>query len=95
MPRKFLFTKEQIVNAALELIRKKGMDALTARALGEELGSSAKPIFGLFENMRQVRAALKASEKKKWVCTPHPLYKLYRVLSKLLPDRFFIRFTRA
>lgn len=42
-----------------------------------------------------VRAALKASEKKKWVCTPHPLYKLYRVLSKLLPDRFFIRFTRA
>ena len=50
MPRKFLFTKEQIVNAALELIRKKGMDALTARALGEELGSSAKPIFGLFEN---------------------------------------------
>lgn len=42
-----------------------------------------------------VRAALKASDKKKWVCTPHPLYKLYRVLSKLLPDRFFIRFTRA
>ena len=35
MPRKFLFTKEQIVNAALELTRKKGMDALTARALGE------------------------------------------------------------
>ena len=58
MPRKFLFTKEQIVNAALELTRKKGMDALTARALGEELGSSAKPIFGLFENMQQVRAAV-------------------------------------
>ena len=55
MPRKFLFTREEITAAALALVREKGVEALTARALGERLGTSAKPIFGLFKNMEDVR----------------------------------------
>ena len=35
MPRKFLFTREEITAAALALVREKGVEALTARALGE------------------------------------------------------------
>ena len=48
MPPKFKFTREQIVAAALEVTRKNGITGLTARGLAAELGSSAKPIFGLF-----------------------------------------------
>ena len=31
MPRKNMFTREQIVSSALELVREQGMEALTAR----------------------------------------------------------------
>lgn len=62
MPPKFKFTKEEIIDAALEIVREKGMDALTARALGERLESSSKPIFSLFENMEEVQTeTLKAA----------------------------------
>ena len=51
MPPKFRYTREEMIAAALELVRQGGKDALTARALGAKLGCSAKPIFGLFRNM--------------------------------------------
>lgn len=57
MPPKAKFTREQITEAALELIRERGAEALTARALGNALGSSACPIFTVFENMEEVREA--------------------------------------
>lgn len=63
MPRKFMFTREQIIAAALNLTRKGGICALTARALGAELGSSSRPIFGLFKNMEEVQQeVLKAAD---------------------------------
>lgn len=55
MPPKFKFTREQIVAAALEVTRKNGITGLTVRGLAAELGSSAKPIFGLFQNMEEVQ----------------------------------------
>lgn len=55
MPPKFKFTREQIVAAALEVTGKNGITGLTARGLAAELGSSAKPIFGLFQNMEEVQ----------------------------------------
>lgn len=55
MPRRFMFTKEEIIAAAISLIRKGGTSVLTARALGAELGSSSRPIFGLFKNMEEVQ----------------------------------------
>lgn len=64
MPRKFMFTREEIISAALKLIRKSGVSALTARALGTELGSSSRPVFGLFKNMEEVQQeVLKAADK--------------------------------
>ena len=38
-----------------EVTRKNGITGLTARGLAAELGSSAKPIFGLFQNMEEVQ----------------------------------------
>lgn len=64
MPRKFMFTREEILVAALDLTREKGIAAVTARGLGEKLGSSSKPIFSLFENMEDVlNAVIEAADK--------------------------------
>ncbi len=58
MPPKFRFTKEEIVDTALKLTREEGFPTLTARALAERLGSSTKPIFGLFASMEEVQSAV-------------------------------------
>lgn len=58
MPRKFMFTREEVLVAALNLAREQGIAAVTARGLGEKLGSSSKPIFSLFENMEDVLSAV-------------------------------------
>lgn len=58
MPRDFLFTKEEIIAAALDLTREKGFSAVSTRALGEKLGTSSRPIFSRFENMGEVLKAI-------------------------------------
>lgn len=63
MPPKAKFTREQIVKAALDIVERDGSDALTARALGQELKSSARPIFTVFDSMDEVRAAAVAAAK--------------------------------
>ena len=55
MPPKCRFAREEIIQAALDLTAEKGVGALTARGLAQRLGSSAKPIFGLFANMEEVQ----------------------------------------
>ena len=66
MPRNFMFTKEQVINAAIELTRERGFAAVTARALGEKLGSSSKPVFSLFENMEELQRAVLAAAFEKY-----------------------------
>lgn len=55
MPPRAKFLKKEIIQAALSIVRKDGMPALTARALGAELSSSARPIFTVFQNMEEVQ----------------------------------------
>ena len=64
MPRKALFTKEEMVEKALDLVRRKGIDALTARELGAALGSSSRPIFTLYNNMEEVNADVKKAAQQ-------------------------------
>lgn len=62
MPPKAKFSRDEIVKAALNIVRANGVQALTARALGETLGSSARPIFTVFRNMEEVhQEVLKAA----------------------------------
>lgn len=63
MPMKPKFTKEEIIEKALEYVSKNGIEALTARELGKTLGSSACPIFTVFENMEEVVNEVK---KRAW-----------------------------
>ena len=55
MPPKCKFTKQEVVQAALEMTRESGINSVTARALGERLGSSSRPIFSLFQSMQEVQ----------------------------------------
>ena len=63
MPPKCKFTREEIIQAALEIARNEGVASITARALGAELGSSPKPIFSVFENMEEVQAEVQKAAK--------------------------------
>ena len=66
MPPKPKFTKEEIVAAALQLVSQKGVEALTARELGETLGSSARPIFTAFRNMEELQEAVRAAAMRRF-----------------------------
>lgn len=63
MPPKAKFTREEIIEAALEIVRSEGFPALTARALGTKLGSSARPIFTVFQSMEEVQQAVVEAAK--------------------------------
>lgn len=63
MPPKAKFTKTEIIDAALSIVREKGFDALNARDIGSALGSSARPIFTVFKNMEEVQLAVKRSAR--------------------------------
>lgn len=59
MPPKPKFTKEEIVAAALAIVSERGVEGLTARELGAALGSSARPIFTIFQSMEEVEQAVR------------------------------------
>lgn len=58
MPPKNKFSKEDIIQTGLNIVRQDGFSALTARTLSDALSSSTKPIFGLFANMKEVHLAV-------------------------------------
>ena len=55
MPPAIRFTREAVLNAAYELVRREGPSALNARAVARELGGSTQPIFRLFSGMDELR----------------------------------------
>ena len=59
MPPSVNSTKEEIVNAALQVVREKGTAALTTRQIAAVLGVSTRPIFTYFQNMQQVQEAVR------------------------------------
>ena len=83
MPPKCKFTKEEVVRAALDMTREKGMAAVTARALGERLGASSRPIFSLFRSMEEVQGeVIKAAnalyqeyQAREMASEKYPAYK--------------------
>ena len=58
MPPKFKFTKEQIIEAAFNIARRKGLKSLTTRSLAEELGASVRPIYSFFKSMEELEEEL-------------------------------------
>ena len=66
MPPKAKFSREEIIDAAINIVREDGFDALTSRALGTKLGSSAGPIFTVFQNMEEVQQVVIITAKQKY-----------------------------
>jgi AcrR family transcriptional regulator len=63
MPPPTKFTKDEIIAAALNLVRREGIEGLTARSLGAELGISSRPVFTAFQNREEVQdETLKAAK---------------------------------
>ena len=59
MPPKCKFSTETVIQSALEIVRTKGPDAMTARAVAAGLDASPKVIFGLFKNMEELQKAVR------------------------------------
>lgn len=66
MPPKPKFTREEMVEAALELVARRGAEALTARELGAALGSSARPIFTVFRSMDELQQAVREAAMRRF-----------------------------
>ena len=58
MPPAVRFNREAVLNAAYQLVRREGPNALNARAVARELGGSTQPIFRLFSGMEELKRAV-------------------------------------
>ena len=54
MARKESITKQMIIDGAFELLKKEGVEAVTARKLAAHIGCSTQPIFRVYENMDEL-----------------------------------------
>ena len=61
MAPKNKFTKEEMVKAAMQVVRDKGIDGLTAKTMADELGTSTQPVFTAFGSMEIVRQEVYAA----------------------------------
>lgn len=66
MPPQAKFSREEIVETALRIVQKDGIEALTSRALGLELGSSPRPIFTVYQNMKEVQEDVSKAAKARY-----------------------------
>lgn len=66
MPPKPKFSRDEIIEAALNIVAQKGVDALTARELGTALGSSPRPIFTIFANMDELNAEVRNAAMRRF-----------------------------
>ena len=61
MAPKNKLTKEEMVEAALRVVRANGIDALTAKTMADALGTSTQPIFTAFGSMDGIKKEVYAA----------------------------------
>lgn len=64
MPPKAKFTREELIDAALGIVKRNGFDALTARSLGAELNCSPRPIFTVFDSMDELQTEVTSAARR-------------------------------
>lgn len=64
MPQKAKFTKKEILDVSLDIVRKSGWNSLTARNIGKNLKSSTRPIFTIFDSMQELQKEVKIVARK-------------------------------
>ncbi len=63
MARRKKFTTDDIVSAAFQVVRRGGMEKLTARAVAQRLKSSTMPVYTCVRSMREIKEAV---AKRAW-----------------------------
>ena len=92
MPPKYKFTREEMIDAAVRVTRIKGIDAVTARDIADELGVSTQPIFTCFHTMEEAKREIR--------CAAERIYRGYAERGLGMPIPFYgfgmqyIRFAR-
>lgn len=66
MPPKIKIAKEEIISAAVDLVRNRGAESINARTIALALDCSTQPVFSNFENMEELRLAV--IEKIDQIC---------------------------
>ena len=64
MAPKNKYTREEMVEAAVRVVCKKGIDALTAKALAGELGVSTQPVFTCFHTIEEAKREVSISAQR-------------------------------
>ena len=83
MPPKVKTTKQDIINKAIEMVRRDGIECINARDLAAELGCSTQPIFSNFESMEDLHANIVCEAEKIYIeftkkemsSAEYPVYK--------------------
>ncbi len=94
MPSKIKITKAEIINTAIELVRREGEGAINARSIASALNCSTQPIFSNFATMEDLKIAIAAAAyelylafiKKEVESGKYPPYKAFGMA--------YIRFAR-
>ena len=57
MPPKPKFTKDDIIKAALDIIRESSIESITAQSIANKLNTSTRPMFNYFKTLEELRNA--------------------------------------
>ena len=58
MPAAKKVSRDEIIDAAIDVLRDDGFSAINARSVAKKLGCSTQPIYFSFKNMDELKAAL-------------------------------------
>ena len=58
MPPKVKVKKEDVINAAVDIVRSSGVQAINARTIASALNCSTQPVFSNFASMDELRLAV-------------------------------------
>lgn len=104
MPAKKQITKEMILKAALKLLKKQGLEAVTIKSLAKELKCSTQPVYLSFSGMDELREkliVLAINEFKEYMKQKSKDHKIrlydieYIYFAKNEPQLFCFLFMRA
>jgi len=55
MPPKATFSRQQVLDAAMAVVRSRGLSALSARSVAQQLGCSTQPLYRVYGSIEQLR----------------------------------------
>ena len=67
MPPKVKITKKDIIETALDLIRKNGQESINARSIAGALNCSTQPIFSNFSSMEELESEIAFAAHKRYL----------------------------